>query len=104
MQAEETEVWRQLGLTLAFHALGRHAESDTALAQLKVTNGDRSAIQIAGAHAYRGEADLAFEWLERAYRQRDAGLMSVRSDVLLEGIRHDSRYVAFLERINLPEP
>jgi TolB-like protein len=103
MQMEETDVWRHLGLTLACHALGRHAESDAALAQLKVSGSDRYAIQIAGAHAYRGETDLAFEWLERAYRQRDAGLMSLKSDVLLEGIRGDSRYVAFLKRMNLPE-
>jgi Tfp pilus assembly protein PilF len=103
MQQEEASEWRSLGLTLAFHALGRHAESDAALAQLKATIGDGGAIQIAGAHAYRGEADLAFEWLERAYRQRDAGLMSVKWDVLLTGIRDDPRYVALLKRLNLPE-
>jgi tetratricopeptide (TPR) repeat protein len=103
MQAEETAPWRQLGLTLAYHALGRHAESDAALAQLKAANGVGGALQIANAHAYRGEADQAFEWLERAYQQRDAGLMVIKSDVLLEGIRRDPRYVALLKRMNLPE-
>jgi TolB-like protein/Tfp pilus assembly protein PilF len=103
MQAEETALWRPLGLTLAYHALGRHAESDAALAQLKTTHSDGGAVQIAGAHAYRGETDLAFEWLESAYRQRDAGLMVVKSDVLLEGIRRDLRYVALMKRMNLPE-
>jgi len=102
MQAEETAPWRQLGLTLAYHAVGRHAESDAALAQLKAAHG-YSAMQIAGAHAYRGEADQALEWLERAYSQRDAGLMTIKSDALLEGIRHDPRYVALLQRMNLPE-
>jgi adenylate cyclase len=103
MQAEEKGPYRQLGLAVAYHALGRHAESDAALAQLKAAYGDGYAMQIAGAHAYRGEADLACEWLERAYRQRDAGLMSIKSDALLEGIRRDSRYVALLKRMNLPE-
>ena len=30
-----------------------------------------SAYQIAQVHAYRGESDKSFEWLERAYKQRD---------------------------------
>ena len=31
------------------------------------------AYQIAEVYAYRGEPDKAFEWLDRAYEQRDAG-------------------------------
>ena len=35
MQQETDESWRLCGLSLAFHALGRHSESDAALAALK---------------------------------------------------------------------
>ena len=34
MQKEPDEVWRLLGLSMAYHALGRKAESDAALAEL----------------------------------------------------------------------
>ena len=79
MQQETEEIWRLSGLPLAFHALGRRGESDAALAALKSKYAGEMAFQIAEVHAFRGEADLAFEWLERAYDQRDGGLRTSRA-------------------------
>ena len=76
MQQETEETWRLSGLPLVFHALGRRGESDAALAALKSKYAGDSAYQIAEAHGFRGEADLAFEWLERAYNQRDGGVFA----------------------------
>jgi tetratricopeptide (TPR) repeat protein len=80
MEQEADEVWRLVGLPLAFHALGRRSESDVALAALKSKYARRLAYQIAEVHAFRGEADLAFEWLERAYAQRDRRLRGLKGD------------------------
>jgi len=52
--------------------------------------------------ATRGESDKAFEWLERAYAQRDGGLASLKGDPLLKSIEHDPRYAAFLKKMRLP--
>ena len=79
MQQETEEIWRLSGLPLAFHALGRRSESDAALAALKSKHAGEMAYQIAEVHAFRGEADLAFEWLERAYDQRDGGVRTSRA-------------------------
>ena len=79
MQQETDEGWRLSGLPLVFHALGRRSESDAALAALKDKYAGDSAYQIAEVHAFRGEADLAFEWLERAYAQRDGGVRRSRA-------------------------
>jgi adenylate cyclase len=103
MQQETEELWRLSGLPLAFHALGRHGESDAALAALKGKYAGEAAYQIAEAHAYRGEADLAFEWLDRAYEQRDGGLLDTKGDRLLRGLIGDPRYKAFLRKLKLPE-
>ena len=54
-------------------------------------------------HAFRGEADLAFEWLERAYAQRDGGLVDIKGDRFLRGLAGDPRYKAFLRKMKLPE-
>jgi hypothetical protein len=62
-----------------------------------------AAYQIAEVHAYRVETDLAFEWLERAYAQRDGGLPDVKSDRLLRGLVSDPRYKASLMKMKLPE-
>ena len=42
--------------------------------------------------AYRRQSDISFEWLERAYRQRDAGLPEKETDPLLKNLRHNHRY------------
>jgi hypothetical protein len=46
--------------------------------------------------------DQAFAWLERAYAQRDAGLLSMKGDPLLKSLEADPRYTAFLKRMRLP--
>ena len=102
-QQETDEGWRLSGLSLAFHALGRRGESDAALAALKEKYADDSAYQIAEAHAFRGEVDLAFEWLERAYDQRDGGVTEIKGDRLMRGLIGDPRYKAFLRKLKLPE-
>jgi TolB-like protein/Tfp pilus assembly protein PilF len=72
MEQETDEIWRLAGLPLAFHALGRRGESDAALATFKSKHAGETAYQIAEVHAFRGEADLAFEWLEHRIRRRVA--------------------------------
>ena len=77
-------------------------ESDAALTQLK-NLGDTAAYQVAEAYAYRGEKDLAFQWLERARQQRDPGLASLRKDPLLTNIETDSRWNAFLHSVGMAD-
>lgn len=102
IQREADETWRRSGLPLVYHALGMRKESDAALAELKAQQAAESAFQIAEAHAFRGEIDPAFEWLERAYVQRDAGLADIKGDPLLRNLEGDARYVAFLQKMQLP--
>jgi len=102
-EQEADEGWRLVGLPLVFHALGRHRESDGALTALKSKYAEDSAYQIAQVHAFRGEADLAFEWLERAYAQRDGGVTLIKGDRLMRGLVGDPRYKAFLRKLKLPE-
>jgi hypothetical protein len=90
-----------LGLALVQHARGRRAESDAALQELIEQDAAGSAYQIAEAYAYRGQPDLAFEWLERAYEQRDAGVIMTKVSPLLRNLHADPRWQAFLERMGL---
>jgi tetratricopeptide (TPR) repeat protein len=103
MAAEQAPWYRLAGLAIVDHALGRKAESDSALAELCNRYGGDSAAQIAEAYAYRGEVDEAFKWLNRGYRQRDAGLRFLKVDPLFAALRVDPRYKAFLRKMKLPE-
>ena len=60
------------------------------------------AYQIAQVYAWRGENDKAFEWLERAYRQRDGGLTYLPYDRLLASLHTDPRFRGLLRKLRLP--
>ena len=99
----ETGEWEKLtGEPLAYYALGRREESDGALKQLIATYQNDCAFQIAEVYAYRGETDMAFEWLDRAYRQRDAGAPELKTDPLVRSLRQDRRYTELLKKMRLP--
>jgi TolB-like protein/DNA-binding winged helix-turn-helix (wHTH) protein/Flp pilus assembly protein TadD len=100
---KEPNDWERLtGQALVYHALGREQDSNAALASLIAKHHTDSAYQIAEVYAFRGEADKSFEWLERAYEQRDAGLPEIKTDPLCKSLRHDPRYTELLKRMRLP--
>jgi len=98
-EQEAGEIWRLLGLSKAYHALGRAAESDAALAQLLGSGEESWAYNIAYVHAFRGESDLAFEWLDTAVRYNDSGLSLIAVDVQFANVHDDPRWLPFLESI-----
>ena len=96
---------KDMGLALAYHALGRKAESDAALARYKAVaarNPVHTYVSAARVHAFRGELDQAFEMLEKAYERRDHNLGAIRGDWLFESLRSDPRYADLLRRMNWP--
>jgi TolB-like protein/Tfp pilus assembly protein PilF len=78
-------------------------EADAALATLTKDFPETAAYQIAEVHAYRGDKDKAFEWLERARQQHDGGLPSLRKDPLLTNLYDDPRWNAFLRTMGLAD-
>ena len=99
MQQETSVEWRLIGLAMAYHALGRVAESDAALAQLIDRYEQSWSYNIAYVLAFRGEAERAFEWLDKAVQYKDPGLTDVSTDPLLANISDDPRWLPFLESI-----
>jgi TolB-like protein/DNA-binding winged helix-turn-helix (wHTH) protein len=87
---------------MAYHALGREKESDAALQELITKYQTIGAFQIAEVYAFRNERDTAFEWLDRAYAERDGGLRATKVDPLMKNLHRDPRYAAFLRKLNLP--
>jgi len=101
MQMESDEEFRLSAAPIVYWALGRQAESNAALSELETKYADGASVDIAEAHAYRGETDFAFHWLDRAYRQHDSGMFEVRTDPLLQNLRKDPRYQAVLVKMKL---
>ncbi len=87
---------------IAYYALGRKKESDAALSELIAKYHASDAYDIAEVYAFRNQSDEAFEWLDRAYAQRDSSLFATKVDPLLKSLHNDPRYAAFLKKLNLP--
>ena len=100
---KEPSEWKKLtGEALAYHALGREQDSIVALDALVAKHHTLAAYQIAQVYAFRGNANKSFEWLERAYQQRDAGLPEIKSNPLFKNLRNDPRYTELLKKMRLP--
>jgi tetratricopeptide (TPR) repeat protein len=99
IEQDKSEVWRMINLPMAYHALGRKAESDAALEALIEKFKKDDAYNVAYVYAYRGEPDKAFEWLDKAIEYHDPGLAAIASESLFEPIRSDPRWLPFLRKI-----
>ena len=62
-----------------------------------------SASSLASAYARAGHADKAFEWLGKAYDERDGqDITLIKYDLSFKNLRKDPRYAAFQRRMGLP--
>jgi adenylate cyclase len=102
-EGEAGEYARLLIVACARWGQKKIPEADAALAQLTKDFAETAAYQIAEVHAYRGDKDKAFEWLERARRQHDGGLPSLRKDPLLTNLHDDPRWNALLHTMGLAD-
>jgi TolB-like protein len=104
MQAEPGGT--NMGLALVYHALGRKADSDAALAR-HVADAERASISTfvsaARVHAYRNEPNEAFAMLDRAFERRDHNLLSIVVDPIFAPLHRDPRYRALLRKMNLDD-
>ena len=60
-----------------------------------------SAYNIAYSLAFRGEADQAFVWLEKAVGYHDPGLSEIAGEPLFANLYDDPRWLPFLESIGM---
>ena len=103
-QRSSNEFFRTMGDALVEHSLGHAAASQRALDFILAQPYVRKAsYQVAQIYAWRGQADLAFEWLGHALEARDPGLTHLKHDPVLRSLRGDPRYAALLRELNLPE-
>ena len=99
LQLEPSESWRMDGLAMVHHALGEREKSDQALNELIRKSETEASWNIAYVCAFRGEADRAFEWLDKAIEYRDPGIGDTPWTWQFESIKGDPRWLPYLRRI-----
>jgi len=102
-QQEPDETFRLLALALIHHRSGRAKDSDSAVRELIEKYAAECPLQVAEAYGTRGEVDSAFEWLERALGERDAGLTHIKPNPHFRALRHDPRWPVFLAKLGLAD-
>jgi TolB-like protein len=84
------------------HAEGNDEVSRAAVADLTQAFAATDPTLLARLHAWRGELDQAFQWLDLALSRRDPWLRYARDSFWLEPLHADPRWKEMLRRMNLP--
>jgi serine/threonine-protein kinase len=96
------EDYRLWGKAAAEHALGHPEASSEALAALTSKYAHTSALLVAEAHAWRGEKEAAFLWMERAVAQPGGVGAAFRTSPFFRILRDDPRHAVLLRKMKLP--
>jgi tetratricopeptide (TPR) repeat protein len=94
-----------LDLGFAYAATGNRAEAQKILARLTKLNqqGLVPSGSIAILYGSLGELDKAFQWMDKAYKERDPELTYIKvPGRRFEPLRHDPRFQNLVRRIGLP--
>jgi TolB-like protein/Tfp pilus assembly protein PilF len=98
----EPAEWARFGsMGYVHYRAGRKVEAEDSVRSLMEKHAETSALQIAGAHAVQRKVDAAFEWLERAYAQRDAGVSQILCEPTFRNLHADPRWRRILKKVGL---
>ena len=98
-EAEPDELTRMQGHALALHALGRTKEADATLQAFVGKYGKEQPETVATLHAWRGNLDAAFDWMDKAVAIHDVQLGVLVSEPLLDSMRSDPRWLPLLRQL-----
>ena len=97
---EKARLW---ALAITYWKLGRIAESDEVLRQKIEKYAEEGPTGIAEIYAARGEVGPAFEWLERAYSQRDGDILQAKTSPVFQSLHGDARWGMLMKKLRFEE-
>jgi Flp pilus assembly protein TadD len=103
-QLEPPGPWRDYALALARQMQSDRPAADAALQKLINEYAASSPFQIAAVYGLRNEPDKMFEWLDRAYAERDSGLTQLLVTPFILNYKDDPRFAAFCQKLNVQFP
>jgi tetratricopeptide (TPR) repeat protein len=104
VRLSDGDAWMKGSLAYAYAASGRKDLAAGLLRELREdvpASGYRRSFPIALAYAGLGDKDRAFEFLDKAYEERDSLLANLGEDHLFNQLRSDPRWPAVIRKIGL---
>jgi adenylate cyclase len=114
MAIENNQIWGEqsrnkikmmISLAQIYAASGNNKEAKKIIEdgqiQKKIGSNDNRGIAL--VYAALGENDLAFEWLEKSYKNHEESLCSLKIDQKIDNLRSDPRFNNMLKQLNFPE-
>jgi TolB-like protein len=99
-EAEPDAQFRLTGLAIAQNRLGDRPAAEKAFADLQSEVGDAAVYQQAEVLAQWGRVDESLQKLARAREVGDSGLTYAATDVMLDPLRRDQRFIRFVSALN----
>lgn len=103
-EQEPPGTWHDSAIALALQIGNDRRAAEAALQTLIRRDAGTSAYQIAQVYALRNDAKATFEWLDRAWNNRDTGIAYLLYDPFILRYRDDPRFAAFCRKVGLPVP
>ena len=99
---DPSPTWRLADLAHAYALSGKRDQAVKALDQLKELRSKSyvSPFYIAEIYTALGDKNRAFEWLEKAYEERDSGMAYLKLEDNFESLSSDPRFRDLLRRMN----
>jgi len=96
-------VARSFAMSHIHFALGNSEKAQEYADEFLQLYADEYPVSMAAIFSSRGEMDLAFDWMEKAYQEHREGVIYVLSSATLRNLTYDPRFPAFVEKIGLLE-
>jgi TolB-like protein/DNA-binding winged helix-turn-helix (wHTH) protein/Tfp pilus assembly protein PilF len=103
-EQESSGLWQDSALALALQVGGDRHAANAALRMLINKHAGIAALRIAEVYAVREDATETFEWLDRAWSNREPSIAGLRFDPFILRYKDDPRFETFCRTIGLPVP
>ncbi len=103
-QLEPPGFWQDYALTVAAQGESDRAVADAALQKFIAKDAGNGPFQVAAVYGLRKEPDRMFEWLDRAYSERDSGLTQLLVTPFLLKYQSDPRFTSLCQKLKVPLP
>jgi DNA-binding winged helix-turn-helix (wHTH) protein/TolB-like protein/Flp pilus assembly protein TadD len=97
------EIWVDANRCMVLARAGRTAEAREVLRRLIRRSSGRhtSPFMFAMIYAHLGEVDRSLAYLEKTYRDREVGLIALKTHALFDPLRSDPRFQDLIRRVKL---